>query len=343
MSNYRELKGENQSRLKLMLKNPQAYSKNKSIKADYFAFGSLVDFLLTEKDKDLEDEFFVLKEIKISENIKTIVEKLFDYYQEFDIATGITTTKGVPLRNVDMILEFAKELDYGQSWKPNTLIAKIEKEGESYYNILQKAKGKIKISEDDYYKAINCKMAVMSDPKLSKYFKSEKSREGVLLNEVIFKKILNFEYEGFNCKGELDQIVINHVNKTITPIDEKTTGESVLSFNFNFWKYRYDFQASFYTEGLRQDVELQPLLQSGYTIEAFKFIVIEKELINKPVIFTTTNTILHIGRYGGVLANGKEIEGFHQAIQRLRFHQESNKWDFPKEYYDNNEEFILTI
>jgi hypothetical protein len=343
MSNYRELDGENQSRLKLMLKNPQAYSKNKSVKTDYFAFGSLVDFLLTEKDKDLEDEFYVLKDIKISDNVKKIVDKIFDYYETFSETIVVDPTKDVPLQNKEMIIEFAKELEYGQNWKPETLIAKLQEAGQPYYDILQEAKGKTKISEEDYYKAVNCKMAVMSDPKLSKYFKSEKSKDLTINTEVIFKKILDFEYEGFHCKGELDQIHIDHNAKTITPIDEKTTAESVLSFNYNFWKYRYDFQASFYTEGLKRDKELQPLFDQGYTLEPFKFIVIEKELINRPVIFTTTNTILHIGKYGGVLANGKEIEGFHQAIQRLRFHQESNNWEFPKEYYDNDEEFILTI
>ena len=53
---YREIDALNQSRLKLLLKNPKAYHENKSFTADYFTFGSLVDFLLTEKEKNVEDE-----------------------------------------------------------------------------------------------------------------------------------------------------------------------------------------------------------------------------------------------------------------------------------------------
>jgi hypothetical protein len=337
-TNYREIEAVNQSRLKLILKNPRAYQENKKIESDAFTFGSLVDFLLIEPTKNVEDYYFISKDLKVSDNVKTIVDRIFNYYEELKDFPEIIEQEGFPIRNSKLILQYAQELEYGQSWKPDTLVAKIEKEGSGYYHSLVQAKGKIKISEEDYSKAVNCKMAVMSDELLARYFKNDDD------NKSVFKYVLSFDHErGFNCKGELDIVHIDKVNKVITPIDVKTTSDTVLGFNYNFWKYRYDFQAAFYRYGLKKDPHIAQLIEQGYKLEAFKFIVIEKELVNRPVSYWIPVSVDSIGQYGGTLSNGKELEGFEQALERLQWHNDNNLWEFPREYYINGQEFEILI
>ena len=107
-------------------------------------------------------------------------------------------------------------------------------------------------------------------------------------------------------------------------------------FPYQFWKLRYDFQAAFYVEGLLQDEGLKELITNGYTIQPFKFIVVETNCVSSPLIFEADTEVLNIGKYGGTLSTGRKLEGFDAAITRYKFHQEKDNWDYPMEYYKGN-------
>lgn len=336
---YRQLEGINQSSLKKILVSPKSYLKEINRNKDedenndpqHFKLGKLIDFVLTEPDKHYNDYFFVEPDLKISDSIKEVIRYIFVHYQT------INNFDNLPIRNIELIKEAAKKVGYGQSYKEETLINKIQKEGEAYYQCLINSIGKVRITKEDKNKALLTKMAIMSDPNLSKYFKKQKD------TEIWFKKVINFNYKGFICKGELDQVYINHTLKEITPLDIKTTSDSVLNFSYNFWKYRYDFQASFYTFGLKQDLQIRELLKVGYKLLPFKFLIIETVGNSIPVIFNTTEEIYNIGAKGGILSTGKQLEGVVQSFERLCWHTENNLWDFPKEYYLNNKEFNIQV
>jgi hypothetical protein len=75
----------------------------------------------------------------------------------------------------------------------------------------------------------------------------------------------------------------------------------------------------------------------------FRYIVVEKLLINNPRNFIINDDVINIGMNGGRLSNGTELEGFSQAISRYKFHVKNEKWEHPMEYYQNNGNYIITV
>jgi len=335
---YRNLDKMNQSLLKQILKHPQTFlqTQERFIQKleneangiiektpDHFVFGSAVDHMLTE-DTEFEDVYYIMKSMKLpSDAIVEIVNIVFNEY----------SSEGELVQHASHILEAAGRIGYGQSWKPDTLYSKVIEAGSDYFLVLQKSSNKTVISQEDYQKAIIACAALKSDKYISPFLTKTKNVE------IIKKPIFEFTFKGIDFKGEGDMITIDHNEKKVYPIDIKTMSGMITDFPGNFWKYRYDFQGAFYSKAVTEYPAVKELVEKGYAIEPFMFFVVEKECINKPMIFTMTHESLQVGTNGGV-ANGKQLEGVRQAIERYAFHKQSNEWDYPMEYYTNKTMFI---
>jgi hypothetical protein len=323
---YRNLDGLNQSLLKKILVSPSAFIRQRDKQGDsdedHFVFGSLVDDMLLS-NIELQDKYYIMEETPLSDVLKSITRYVFDYSETLETIPAWDTLENAMLLACD-------EYEYQGRWKAETRVDKIKKECKPYFLSLRKSKGKRIVSEEDYNKAVICVASLKADPFTSIYFSKGKEIE------TITHKVITFEYRGLQFKGELDKVFIDHKNKTITPIDYKTTGTSVYSFQYDFWKFRYDFQAAVYYYGISVDPEMKKLVEAGYKILHFRYIVVEKEMFNPPMIFKVTNKVTNIGFKGGTLSSGKTLEGFMQAVERYLFHAEEDKWDYPMEYYKNN-------
>ena len=330
---YKTINKQNQSLLKEILKSPQAYlrAQERYMNEDdttpaYFVFGNAVDHFLTE-DLEFTDKFHIMGNSVISETIRKVVDYVF---------AEVGGEYGDLLENCkDSIVRACGYQEYGQAWKEETRIAKVIATGSVYYKDLIKSKGKTVISQEDYAKAVTCHASMVSDSYISKYLKPGPNQQ------LIKKQVIQFEYRTVECKGELDLVFIDHDKKTITPLDVKTIGTSVYGFLYNFWKYRYDFQAAVYSFGLA--CQFEDLIKQGYYVLPFKFIVCEKDSYNKPLIYSVSEDILNIGMDGGSNSDGRSYEGFEQAIERYLFHIEKDLWDYPMEYYENNGELIIDL
>ena len=322
---YREIDKENQSSLKKILDSPKAYLKSKKPRKDednpdHFIFGDILDMMICGEKDEFDEKYLVVKdEIKCSDSIKEVIEIFFD------------RTKGAPASTIfhsarDLLLKICKEVGYGQSWKEDTVISKLEKEGGPYYKFLCDAIGKIPVSDLEYAKVINCVASLKASEFTAPYMKRIKGQE------FFSKLVIQFEYAGVEMKGELDRVIIDHNVRTIQPIDFKSTGKSNYGFQYDFWKFRYDFQAGTYYYGLRVQPDIKALVDKGYTLLPFLYIVAEKESINSPFVFEITDDVLRIGLYGGTRSNGKVMEGLAHAIERLKWHTKNDKWDYPKEH-----------
>lgn len=338
MAEYRHLQKMNQSLLKQILKSPKAFldtqerfaqqlenEANGIVEkiAPHFVFGKLVDFMLTE-DGELEEVFYIMKNAKKpSDTIVEIIDMLFNDYAD----------SGLLEEHQGKILECAGRVGYGGSWKPETVFGKILDAGSTYWETLKESANKIIVSEEEYNKAVICCAALKSDEVTKQYLVPSKNGD----IEVIKKPIFEFTFKGVDMKGEGDLYTVHHHRKKIFPLDIKTMSGSVTEFPSNFWKYRYDFQGTFYDKGIRQLPYVQELLAKGYTIEPFKFLVIDKEAQSAPLVYSMSHDVSKIGAMGGTLSNGKKLEGIVQAVERYKFHSDSNKWDYPMEYYMNGE------
>lgn len=321
---YQEMEGLNQSLLKKILESPAAFLKQKERQGEseeeHFVFGSLVDDLLL-KPEIVSVKYFRAQEVKLSDKLKEITQFVFDFVNMMGDNT--------PFHELDdVILNGCDEAEYYPKWTKEKRIALIKDKCTSYFESLKKAQGKIIIPEEDYQKALICKMSLQSDVYTSVYWVEDENHENWK------HKAVQFTYNDYVIKGELDKVRINHINKTIQPIDYKHTGKSIYGFIYDFWKFRYDFQAAVYTRGIKEDPQIKELLDKGYVLLPFRYIVVEKESINKPMIFIVTDKVLHIGWNGGTLSNGKELEGFVSALKRYDFHITKDVWDYPMEYYN---------
>jgi len=325
MADYRELDGLNQSLLKKILVSPAAFLKQRDQQGDseetHFVFGSLVDDMLLG-DFDLDEKYYVLQDSDISQVLKNITQYVFDYMN--------TCETPVEWDSMDtVILQACNEYEYQSRWKDETRVNKIKTQCLTYFQSLYAAAGKKIVSEEEYYKATVCIAALKTDDYTKKHFSKAKDVES--WNH----KVITFQYKGYDFKGELDKVFIDHTNKTIEPIDYKTTGSPITSFNHDFWKFRYDFQAAVYFFGISQDPEVVALVKKGYKLLHFKYIVVEKEMNNPPMVHKVTNAVSQIGWSGGTLSSGRKLEGFLQALERFTFHQSTDQWKFPMEYYKN--------
>ena len=342
MEDYKAIQKLNQSLLKKILISPKSfleaqkkYQQEDDSTEEHFVFGSMVDLMLTGTKAEFDEKYYkVSDDVKCTETIKIIVDGVFKEVVELeDFVTGEISD------HRDVVLKHCKYQNYQANWKDDTRVDKIIEQGNKYFKILCNAIGKTIISETEYSNALSCKMALQSD-KYTKPFVDKKYDPEV---EFLDKFVVEFNLEGLDIKGELDRVVINHKTKVITPVDFKTTGKPVTGFQYDFWSYRYDFQAATYKIGLSQHPQIQKLVDQGYSINLFHYIVVEKDLKNFPMIFVVSSDVERVGFVGGELSNGKRYEGLTQAIAKYKFAQQNNAWDYPMEYYLTNGFIMLEI
>jgi hypothetical protein len=329
---YKAITGMNQSLLKHILKSPQAFLRAQEKYAqedsdeEHFVFGSMVDHLLTE-DTPLEDKYYFMEAPKCSDAIKAIVRDIYDSVED-DFEWNLLVVPD------ETILQVVKYHGYQGRWGDEARINAIRKDGDEYFKSLIASKGKIVVPAEEREKAIICKAALLSDPYTKKYFTK---RDNV---SILYKFRVEYHYQGVDMKGELDMLIVDHNEKVIIPIDIKTVGDSVYSFPYNFWRFRYDFQAASYRLGVEICQKGQEWLAAGYKVLAFRFIVVEKDCNNPPLVYEMDRETHSIGFMGGERSNGKKLEGFADAIARYIWHLENDKWDYPREYYQKG---LLTI
>lgn len=324
-TSYRNLRGLNQSLLKKILSSPASFLKEQNrteeSAGEHFVFGSMVDDLLLSKGS-FEDKYYIMEEGSITDSFKSITQYVYDYTLTDDSVWDLKDPKLEPI-----ILKAYQVYAYQARQKDETKLKNFREKCQTYYDSLISSKGKKIVAKEDYNKAVICVASLKSDEHTAKYISKDDT------TEEWNHKVIEFTVDGYKCKGELDKVFINHKEKTITPIDYKTTGTSVYSFNYDFWKFRYDFQAAFYFTGITKDPEVVALMEKGYLLKHFVYIVAEKESHNSPMIFRVPNAVIQVGWHGGILSTGRKIEGVKQALARYDFHIRADKWDYPQEYY----------
>ena len=352
MVDYKTISALNQSTLKQILVSPKSYVEAKERQLarvesteQHFVFGSLVDMMLTESKEDFDKKYAVIPDdVGVTEVVGRIVKGIYesaiaeDKIYDADIKYTPTSLEDYP----EQILKHCNYELYQSRWKDETRINKIVEQGSKYFDILKKCGTKTIITESEYAKAVNCVMALRSDKYTSKYCQKKSNDPNI---EIIDKHVIVFDYQGLEFKGELDRVIVNHKDKTITPIDFKTTSKSVLNFEKSFWHFRYDFQAAVYTLGLSLDKSdrLKSYYEDGYSSKPMLYIVVETFLKNPPMVFEISKTAINTGLYGNVNKVPKlkeNLEGFYQAIKRFKYATENDAWDYPMEYDTNGKTTI---
>ncbi len=99
------------------------------------------------------------------------------------------------------------------------------------------------------------------------------------LNQLKF----SLDYNGTLIRCMFDRIIVDHYNKTVQPIDLKTTGKAEEKFEDSVLHWNYYIQANMYTYILAHILSSDEYYKD-FTILPFKFIVINK-FTRTPIIW----------------------------------------------------------
>lgn len=203
----------------------------------------------------------------------------------------------------------------------------------------------------EYYKAISGKVGdkiIISRDMLESV---TKAKELLLANEFTYPYFFNsqietellhqlpiyFTYRGMGCKALLDGVLIDHKEKIIKPFDLKTTGRSVWEFKDSFLQYGYYRQCAFYEQALLSyDSPIKSLLEDGYIVDDFLFIVTETNAksTRPAIMYSVSKTDREAGLIGGTIGNST-FPGIHQLMDDFAWHTNTNYWEMPRNLYES--------
>lgn len=127
-----------------------------------------------------------------------------------------------------------------------------------------------------------------------------------------------FMINGTWCKGLIDKIDIDLKEKTITLFDFKTMRGFTLTFPRTVRARRYDFQLSFYYEGLRQSLgalsEFIGVDVKDFRIENPVCIVESTNNTGLPLQFELSDTLMMVGQRGD-----ERLSGYEQMLEEYQY------------------------
>lgn len=312
----------NQSLLKDVLSGKTVREKH----TVYTVLGSLADCLLTTPE--LFDElYFVSIAGRPTGHIKEIIDYLILNFGDVAEDLGELSDEIMEAKEMLDLLNNVKEKD--------TLLKKVLPFYDYYREEVVKG-NKVVVTEEEHMEAENLVMQMRTHPVTAHVFANTEPNE-----ESKFQIPIYFELEGLRCKGLLDILWKNHKDKLVRNRDVKITSSSLRSFLYNARKYRYDFQAAFYNEGLRQlfpDYEVLPPQLIVYSTSS-----------RKPAIFELTPEDLEIGKEGCTITSSqihthrnqsrfekvRVVEGYMDAIEIYKYCKRNNLDDYDMEYHVN--------
>lgn len=295
--------------LKLKMDNPDMEDDDKR----HFRIGSALDCLLTGGDFD--KEFVVADVTRPYGFMSKFVESL---------------PKGLSIQSEpqDYVEAYNKA---GYKMALDRVINNFwsNEEAVRYYKFLVAVEGNQRVlSKDEAEAVFKANELIKANEFLAPYFEPSGNKE------LLFQIVMLWEYEGVECKGMMDSVLIDHEAKTIQPIDLKTTGKSVYEFpRGSYLDFGYYRQAAFYLEGIKRSDRFKDLLDKGYTILPFLFIVVEvKNNSQHPAVGYRVSDP-NLGLQGFVDQHGRRYVGVNELIEALKWHWEQNRWDLPYELY----------
>lgn len=295
IKSYRENPALNQSKLKKLIGfKPWEFLKDDKEETESLKLGSLVDCLFLTP-QEFNNEFYVSIIKQPSDTMKNIVTQYYNFIKQND---GEPTD----FYHTGLLLSIANEHNYCPTYKSDTLLNKITKEGLSYLQELKVSEGLTIVNEDMLSKAQAITMELSNFIGDHSMFFDDKIQ--------YIQKPLYGNYCSFDIKGLLDMLLIDIENHKFQIIDLKTTSGATMEFPESLRKYRYDIQMAWYSELVRQNARM--LLQDNgitdentlsncqdiFDIECFFLVASTIPNHTEPILVKCDEDILIRGKYG---------------------------------------------
>jgi len=226
----------------------------------------------------------------------------------------------------DLKLTQAYKDNYSATGKSPEKIIEIAKDMyiklKSYIEFLEKSKKyKVVLNKTTWDLIKDTKQAVKQHSKAS---------ELLFVDKTISKNEFQIEWEypkkfndtSLKCRSTLDRFVLDEENKKILLIYVKNTS-NLAEFIESFDKYSYYRQLAFYWMAIHEEFKDKYNLNE-YKVESY-IVAIQTRGLVECKVFSISETDLDKG--------WKEIS---KLMEKLSWHIKEDKWDYSKEYYENN-------
>lgn len=291
------------------------------IETPSLTFGSAVDTMLTDGEAAFNEQFVVCEFPSLSDSLITITKQLHKKFK--DIHRKVST---IPDAAIDSV---ALENNYYVNPKYATYRVKNIKEScDEYYNLLTLAEGKTVLSTSDYQDVMKCIEELRSNNATSYFFSENPFNTNI---EKVFQLKFKGEYKGIPVRCMFDELMVDHINKIIYPIDLKTTGHPEEEFNSSFSQWRYDIQAKLYTYILQQNLRKDEYFKDFKIAYYYQFIVINRRTLS-PIVWEFDGNLSEVDFMDD---NGNTLRDWRKILLDLKYYQD-NPNKYSREVKENN-------
>lgn len=272
-------------------------------------FGSCVDTYLTDGVDAFNDRFMVAIFPELKDSEISVIKSIFN------ITNGLYTWDKV---TNDTILQAIDECKFQPNWRPETRLKVIKEKGEEYYNLMVVAKDKTLISQEMYDEVLAAVDALKSSESTKWFFADNNPFEDV---ERLYQLKFNAELDGIGYRCMFDELIVDYTNKTIQPIDLKTSYKNEYDFYKSFVEWSYQIQNRLYVRILQENIKKDPFFKD-FKILPYKDVVVCKTSLN-PLVwdcdFTFAVGNLKFGKNQQIEMRDPEVIG-----KELHYYLENN-------------------
>lgn len=280
-------------------------------------FGSLLDCILT-RGKDVSQEYIVdTTGIAVPPAEKEVFDKLLS------LGLGDCSFDEINTLHYNTLIEV---MDSCESFcskykKLETKLSNLDK-NKKYYDM--RRTGKKIISMTDWQDALDMAKAIKTHPTLKDIFGTGKKNGKEYLYQLQFKIPYETEFGVIELKIMPDLLVVDNNEKTVQPVDLKTSSAPSREFADNFVKFRYDIQASLYTYVIQQ-VMNQHKFYSSYTILPYLFTDISRtDKLPLTFVYDPTDVSQINGLSFGTDDKVYQYKGWPELLNEILSYEKSN-------------------
>ena len=315
-SEYRGLPMPSYSLLKRIDESgPRALKYSKKYDSEAIDFGSLLDCKLITAH-EFDNKFY----FDATEKPTGQLLELADYIcNNLDITQEIT---------IDTVLDLSVDLNlFGSTKDEQKRIDKFNTDlFWNYIDAKESALGKTVFTPDTLSECCEAEMIIKSHPNTSWIFNPSKDIE------VLTQVMLVTEINGTEVKIMADIVILDHLNKTVTPYDLKATEMHMPAFKHHFVKMGYYLQGSLYKEAVSN--WMRDELQLGYALEDFKFIVYSRS-DKFPFIWNMGSEWHKKGLYGFENVFGEKEKGVYELLDDYIFYSQNPEVEVDRQFIEN--------
>lgn len=316
---YRSYPGLNYSKLKLLEGDPEKILSEDKLFNDGILYGGAIDTLIFDGRNVFDEKYYISSAQKPTASLGDLA----DAYVEASYSNK--TTK---IRDEKLALDLISSLGiWSNIKKEETLLKKLTDEFWSYIYDVFVAGDRLVISNESYQTMCDAMSALKHNSFTSPYFHKQGADNSKIQH--LYQLPIVFQYRGnIEMKALLDILMIDHVNKEITPVDLKTLDASIYFFPVNVSKFRYDLQAEIYNKAVEayRDEKFP-----DYKIKPFKYIVSSSQKPEKPIVYSIDPTDW---RMRVNATRTKKLRGLMELTTDFIWHSETQQFEYPKAYYD---------